>query len=127
MNDSNCGVREPTRVIKKQRQQENKRRRIVQGSRPGSGIRGAPEPRRDAFIYRVLPDTSTEMLSQHLDSMGIATQAIDCVSNPNAMYKSFKVTTTVSNFRDLFNPEIWPEGICVRKYIPPRRGENSDY
>ncbi len=91
------------------------KRCIVQGSRP----------RHEPFIYRVLPDTTTEMLSKHLDDMGITIQAINCISNPNAMYKSFKVTTTVSKFHELFNSEIWPEGVCVRKYIPPRRGEDS--
>ena len=125
-NTNNDDFHQPSRAAKRKRRQENRRKRIVQGSRPAGSIRGAPEPRRDAFIYRVLSDTITEMMRQHIDDMGVNIESIDCVSNPNAKFKSFKVTTAVSNFNELFKPEMWPAGICVRKYIPPRRGENTD-
>lgn len=125
--DVDAGFRVPSHVARKQQRQETRRRHIVQGTRTGGGIRGAPEPRRDAFIYRVDRDTSTDMMRQHLDDMGINTHAIDCISNPDSMFKSFKVTTTVSNFRELFKPDMWPQGIRIRKYVPPRRGEYSDY
>lgn len=126
-NTNNEEFHQPSHVTKKIRRQENRRKRIVQGSRAAGSIRGAPEPRRDAFIYRVVSETTTEMMRQHISDMGVNIDSINCVSNPNAKFKSFKVTTAVSNFKELFKPEMWPSGICVRKYIPPSRGENTDY
>ena len=123
---NNDDFHQPSHVAKRNRRQENRRKRIVQGSRPAGSIRGAPEPRRDVFIYRVHSDTTTEMMCQHIKDVGVNIDSIECVSNPNAKFKSFKATTAVSNFSELLKPEIWPEGICVRKYIPPRRSEHND-
>ena len=114
-------------VVRKHRRQENKRKRIVQGSRPAGSIRGAPEPRRDVFIYRVAFETTADMMRRHINDVGVTIDSMHCVSNPHAKYKSFKVTTALSNYDELFNPEMWPSGICVRKYVPPRRGENNEY
>jgi len=115
---------ETSHAIKKQRRLENKRRRVIQGSRTAGSVRGAPEPCRDAFIYRVDPDTTTEMMRQYISDNEINIKSLECVSNPNAKFKSFKLTTTVSKFKELFNADLWPEGIMIRKYIPPRRGDN---
>ena len=68
------------------RRQENRRRRIVQGSRAAGSIQGAPEPRRDAFIYRVASETTAEMMCQHISDMGVDIEN----TNPKAKFKSFK-------------------------------------
>ena len=113
----------PAHAARKQRREDNRRVRIIQGSRSSGNFRGAPEPHRDAFIYRVLPDTTTDMMRDHIVDIGINIISLDCISNPNAKYKSFMLTTSISKFNDLFNADLWPEGIRVCKYIPPKRGE----
>ena len=118
---------EPSHVLRNNRRKESRRKHILQGSRPSGSIRGAPEPRRDAFIYRVSDETTTDMMRNHIHEMGIDIDSIDCVSNPNARFKSFKVTTILSKFNELFKPEMWPAGICVRKYVRPRQWENTVY
>ena len=60
------------------------RKRIVQGSRPAGSIRGAPEPRRDVFIYRVAFETTADMMRRHINDVGVTIDSIDCVSNPHA-------------------------------------------
>ena len=113
---------EPAHVARKNRRNETRRKHVIQGSRAFGNIRGAPEPLRHAFIYRVSDETTTDKMHGHIREMGVDINSIECISNANARFKSFKVTTTVSKFDELFNPEMWPTGICVRKYIPPRRG-----
>ena len=46
--------------------QENKRRQIVHGARISGSVRGAPEPCRDAFIYRVDRGTTTEAMHKYI-------------------------------------------------------------
>ena len=124
----NDGFSEPSHVIRKHRRQENQRQRYVaRGSRTGGSIRGAPAPRRDVFVYRVDSETTTEMMSKHIKDIGIDIISINCVSNPSAKFKSFRITASVTNYHELLKAENWSEGIYVRKYTTPRRGENTEY
>jgi len=44
----------------------------------------------------------------------------ECTSNPNARFKSFKLTVSLSHYKSLFNADIWPDGIRVRPFRSPR-------
>lgn len=118
------GFQEPSHVIRDRRRQDNRRKRVVQGSKSGGRIRGAPS-HRDVFVYRLLPETTTDLLTKHIEDEGISVHNIDCISNPNAKYKSFKVQINLADNDKMFNPDMWPEGIRVRKFIPPRIGDNA--
>ena len=109
------------------RQKENKRRRVITGTARGQERRaqGAPEPSRHLFIYRVSTTTLTSDLSQDVSEMGFTVRDLQCLSHDNAMFKSFKLTVPKSEFADLFDGNIWPQGIRVRKFIPPRSGSNE--
>ena len=56
----------------------------------------------------------------------IEVRALEILSNVNAKFKSYKLTVPVSKFKDLFNEDMWPEGVCVRKFIPPRSGDSRN-
>ncbi len=77
------------------------------------------------FIYRVHPETNKSMLRKHLEDHNVYIRSLDCVSNANSMFKSFKLTTTVSHFRNLFSEDMWPTGVRVRKFIPPRQADHD--
>ena len=85
-----------------------------------SRFRGAPEPNRDLFIYRVDPNTEAEDLRDYMMEKGFEVRNLCCISNPNARFKSFKLTVPLSEFKDLFSDTLWPDGVRVRKYVPPR-------
>ena len=38
------------------------------------------------------------------------------MSNPNARFKSFKLTGGVSQYDALFNDGLWPNGVMVRPF-----------
>ena len=58
--EDNEGFMMPRYQEKKTRQHERKRHKVITGCHKhgNGGFRGAPEPSRDIFIYRVHPDTS---------------------------------------------------------------------
>ena len=64
-------------------------------------------------------------LSQDVSEMRFTVRDLQCLSHDNAMFKSFKLTVPKSEFADLFDGNIWPQGIRVRKFIPPRSGSNE--
>ena len=62
---------------------------------------GAPEPSRDLFIYRVSPDARLEDLWTYIEHVGVNIIKLVCMSNDNAVFKSFRLTTTVEHFNKL--------------------------
>jgi hypothetical protein len=90
-----------------------------------SKFRGAPEPDRHLFIYRVENDTDVADVTEYLDNENIPYKSVECLSNPNAKFKSFKLTVGVSKYQQLFNDHIWPQGIRVRAFRAPRNVDNN--
>ena len=96
--------------------------RVVVGAKRGPAkSQGAPEPSRDLFIFRVQSDADLEDIRSHVDAFGVTIRDLVCMSNENAAYKSFRLTTTVAHYNTLFKADMWPAGVMVRKFIPPRR------
>lgn len=112
----------------RRKQQRQTKRQVVTGrGQPNTRLRGAPEPVRDLFIFRVDNDTSVEDIKHYIENIGYSVKGLDCVSNVNAKFKSFKLTVPVSEFKELFDEKIWPPGVRVRRFIPPRSGEQIQY
>ena len=111
------------------RQKENKRRRVITGTARGQERRaqgGAPDPSRHLFIYRVSTTTLiSDLIVRTFPKWVFTVRDLQCLSHDNAMFKSFKLTVPKSEFADLFDGNIWPQGIRVRKFIPPRSGSNE--
>ena len=116
------GFRMPAYVLRKQQRQK---RRIIQGNAKEStgSFRGAPEPSRDLFIYRVDKDSTDDDLKTHIEASGINIRLLQCVSHSDAKFKSYRLTVAASQYGELFKDEMWPDGVNIRRYNVPRRSE----
>ena len=124
--DDHNDLKRPRHEIQKERRQERFRRKIITGnSKPGnSGFRGAPDPSRALFIYRVHPDTRNDDIREWVEREGGEIGELECISNNNAVYKSFKLTTAISKMDTLLSDKFpWPHGVHVRRYVTPRRDQ----
>lgn len=122
------GFQVPGYERKKQQRRSKQRQNFITGfaSSLAGKFKGAPEPSRDIFIFRVDPDTGVEDLRLHLRDMDVSVRALNQVSNPSAAYKSFRLTVPKSDFDILFDPSLWPEGVRVRRYFPRKdRGDST--
>jgi len=111
--------------------QRPRKSRVVAGKKAlshagATGFKGAPEPDRNLFIYRVEKDTTEEDIEQYLVDNDISYRSISCMSNPNSKYKSFKLTVAVSHFSQLFDDSLWPNGVRVRPFRPPNTSRVND-
>ena len=100
-----------------------KRRMIIGKSTSGTignTFKGAPEPDRDLFISRVTKDCNVKVIEDYLSSKDFTIHELKCVSHIDAKFQSFKLTVPLSQFPKLFNEDLWPAGIRIRKYITPR-------
>lgn len=111
--------------LKKQRRNDRRRRRVVTGKSSvpvDCKIKGAPEPDRDLFISRLDKGTNDYDFKSFIENNGFCVRKLQCVSHEDAYFKSYRLTVPKSEFPGLFNEDMWPTGVCVRKYvIPPRR------
>ncbi len=89
-----------------------------------AGFRGAPEPDRHLFIFRVENSTSESDIRCYLTKRHITFKTVQCLSNPNAKYKSFKLTVGVSHFSSLFSDDLLPYGVKVRPFKAPNNHDN---
>ena len=122
--DSGDEFQYPSYAARKSRQKEKRRQHVITGKRNPEGrrFRGAPEPNRDLFIFRVHTDTDVEDIKEHVLAEGYDARDIKCVSHPDAMWKSFRLTVPLSQFNSLLSDDFpWPDGVRVRQFIPPKR------
>ena len=104
-------------------------RRVITGRRKSGGgqFKGAAEPGRDLFVYRVHTDTVESHIKQLVTNVGYTVLDIQCVSNPKAKNKSFKLTVPVSQFHLVYSENFpWPDGVRVRKFVSPARTRHYD-
>ena len=105
---------------------KRRKRNIVVGKdKSVCAVKGAPEPNRDVFIYRVDKTTSDASLYDYLINKGITPYSLDCVSNPDARYKSYKLSIPLSMYGTLHDPDMWPEGIRIRRFYIPKNNNNG--
>lgn len=107
-----------------QKKERQRQKRVVQGkAHDKCGVKGAPEPSRQLFIYRVHKDTTVEDLELLLSESeyDFEIRALECVSHESATFKSFRLQVPRSQFENLFDGNLWPGGVRVRQYIPRRK------
>ena len=105
----------PTKHLKQMRRRE--RRQVIIGKgNTAARLKGAPEPGRDLFVFRLDSETTNGDIKAYLQSHNISVLKIDQISHENSKYKSFKVTVLVSSLNDLLKEEAWPTGVGVRRF-----------
>ena len=79
-------------------------------------------------MYRVDPETIVNDITDLVVQNDYVVRDIQMISNPSARYKSFKMSVPISQINSLLTETFpWPEGVCVRRFITPRREKDDDY
>ena len=125
--DTESDFQVPKYIQKHERRQDQRKRGIISGTASNNHqIKGAPEPDRHLFIYKVDPQTSDDALRSYISECSISIRSLQCASNPASKYKSYKRTVPLSDFKKLFSSTLWPEGIRVRKFVTPSRTRDDN-
>ena len=77
---------------------------------------GAPEPVRHLFVNRISKDTNDEDVFTQIEQNGFTVKKLECISHPQARFKSYKLAVPCSEFNKLCNENLWPKGVFVRTY-----------
>ena len=93
-------------------------------SRGGQSLKGAPEPSRDIFVYRVQKGTTETIISDYMTINRISPRSVRRVSQDTAKFDSFKIELKVSDISGVLCPEFWPSGVRVRWYFQSKCHNN---
>ncbi len=91
------------------------------GTGTSDSVRGAPEPSRDIFVFRVEKETSMDAVSAYLTNNHVVVREIEQRSRDESLFNSFHVRIKVSDLDKVLNANFWPTGVNVRRYWPPKR------
>lgn len=99
-------------------QRKRKRRQVVKGKKDAKdgGLRVAPEPSRDIFVYRLMKDTTEVEVTEYMTKNEMVPRAVTKVSNQNSKLASFRVEVKASLLKAALDPNSWPENVYVRRY-----------
>ena len=77
-----------------------------------------PQKSVETFSYIVCILIIEELVT----SEGYEVHSLQCVSHPDARYKSFKLSVPITQLHSIYNADFpWPEGVRVRKFISPAK------
>jgi hypothetical protein len=100
---------------------KKRQQKTVLGKKTGdTRLKVGPEPSREVFVYRVDKSTNIEDMRDFVVNEGFTVRDIKTMSHEDSLMKSFKITIPVSQLHKIMDPEMWPEGIRVRKFIAPK-------
>ncbi len=80
------------------------------------------------FIYHVDKPTDGDSIKNFLVARQFTIKDFVQTSHDNAFCKSFELTVPSTEYGKLFDANLWPAGVRVRKFTPPRiiMPENSE-
>ena len=88
----------------------------VTGQATGTGLRSAPAPNRDFFVYRVHKDDGLDKIKIFLQSKRIKYRNVELTSHASSKFNSFKVAVDVNDTKTITDPNFWEKGICIRRW-----------
>ena len=118
------GFKDGFRYITQQKKKMHRRKKIVTGTSQtngGSKLKGAPEPSRFIFIYRVDKNADCADIQEYMNTKDITIRSISKLSKDESKFNSFKAEIKVTDLDDVLEPYFWPEGIYVRRFYAPRQ------
>ena len=106
------------------RKDRRHQRNIVTGTSGNVRLRGGPPPVRDFFVYRVMKPADEDDVAECLRENNIQFESVLRVSKEEAKFCSFKLTVPLTDSKRVMEPDVWPEGVRIRKFTTrPNHGE----
>ena len=92
----------------------NRTQQVVIGtaSPTNAGVRAAPPPHRDFFIFRLAKATTEDELKTYLGHKNVTVHEVMLLSHPQSKFKSFKVNIPVGDVNKIMDPTTWPQGVA---------------
>ena len=118
--DSDGFIRPADQVRREARRNRNQQKRQgVMGKATGPGLISATGPSRDLFVTYVSKECDLDTMRQHIRSTGVVERSLTIKEGDD--YNSFILKVAAKDAEQMKDPEIWPEGVFVRRYYPAKK------
>ena len=67
-------------------------------------------------MSRIQKEEGVEEVRAHMSGHNIMARDIVAKNNPDSKFNSFKVSVNVVDDEKFNNPDVWPVGVCVRRW-----------
>ena len=108
------------------RKQERRRRSFITGTSGNARFRGGPPPVRDYFVYRVMKTTQETDIEECLSDNDIKYELVKKISKEEAKYSSFKISVSLNDIGKVMDPNVWPEGVRIRRFFTFSNKQNGE-
>ena len=99
---------------------KKKRPNMIRGKSKNCSIKSAAEPIWEIYVSDVSKDISSEDKVAHLTNNGIKVGSLKCLSRSSDYMDRYCLSVPLSDYDEVFNDELWGEGIFVERYFSPR-------
>jgi len=110
----------PFEVQRSARRKIQRRGAPIVGTGRSDRFRGAPEPSRELFVFRVEHGYTADDIKKYITDSNIVIRDIEQTSKDGSTFLSFKVSIKLSDMNVMLQPDFWPMGVCVRRFRRPR-------
>ncbi|ELU05028.1 hypothetical protein CAPTEDRAFT_206188 [Capitella teleta] len=90
-----------------------KPRRRRRKQEDNSTLKGAPEPVRDIFVYRLAKTTPVDKVKEYMEINNMDLVSIEQVSKSEAKFASFKAQIRVSHLPYALDQDSWSKNMCA--------------
>lgn len=73
------------------------------------------------FTTKFSPDVNSEALASYLKDNLHCDVTCEKIDSAQRRYNSFKVTAECNNVGEMYEPQLWPEGVFVRRFYEARK------
>lgn len=89
----------------------------IEGTNANAVIKGVVK-QAHLHVFRLAPETTEEQLENYLRDKNFENVTCKKIASkhPN-VYSSFKVSVLESELEKIKSPEIWPQGVCVDRFL----------
>ncbi|XP_018562604.1 uncharacterized protein LOC108904499 [Anoplophora glabripennis] len=101
----------------------NKKQMIVGSNKNNKLIQGVPKE-TVLHVYRLNKVTTVDSLKEHVKQHFPEVTVESLASKHPHLYASFKVTVLEEHFSKAMDPELWPHGACVSRFLFLRTKES---
>ena len=122
--DASCGVPEQDEddwnIVRNNSRRRRRSAQINGNVNTAGGEFSGVERNLDIFVGGSNPNTSEDVIVNHIASKGIQVVKCEKITGKVDWYVPFKVTVKASDRDKLLNTDIWPCNFFVRKFRKPR-------
>ena len=77
-------------------------------------------------VFRLSPDTTPDNLRNLLNGKFPEVLVEKMASKHPVQYSSYKVSVFDNNYQEVTNPEMWPTGVCINRFLYLRPRNTND-